>query len=84
MTPIGYSYLIDMLEPNGLPLARLAFAHSSVDRRVISDARIPFPIGVAVENSLVGHLECLYTADHCQGRARMAGETGERNCTRRL
>lgn len=57
MTPIGYSYLIDTLQLDVLPLARPAFINSSVNRRVDSDARIYFPTGVAVENTLVGHLE---------------------------
>ena len=57
MTPIGYSYLVDTLKLNVLPLARPAFANSSVNRRVDSDARILFPTGVALENTLVGHLE---------------------------
>jgi fido (protein-threonine AMPylation protein) len=57
MTPIGYSYLIDTLKLNVLPVARPAFANSSVNRRVDSDTRILFPPGVAVKNTLVGHLE---------------------------
>ena len=57
MTPIGYSYLVDTLKLNVLPLARPAYANSSVNRRVDSDTRILFPTGVALENTLVGHLE---------------------------
>jgi hypothetical protein len=57
MTPIGYSHLVDTLKLNVLPLARPAFANSSVNRRVDSDTRILFPPGVALENTLVGHLE---------------------------
>lgn len=57
MTPIGYSHLIDVLQLNVLPLAKPAFADSSVNRRIDSDHRILFPSGVAVENTLVGHLE---------------------------
>jgi hypothetical protein len=45
------------LKLNVLPLTRPAFANSSVNRRVDSDTRILFPTGVAVENTLVGHLE---------------------------
>ena len=57
MTLTGYSYLVDALKLNVLPLARPAFANSSVNRRVDSDTRILFPTGVALENTLVGHLE---------------------------
>jgi hypothetical protein len=57
MTPIGYAYLIDTLKLDVLSLARPAYANSSVNRRVDSDTRIFFPSGVAVENTLVGHLE---------------------------
>jgi hypothetical protein len=45
------------LKLNVLPLTRPAFADSSVNRRVDSDTRILFSTGVAVENTLVGHLE---------------------------
>ena len=57
MTPIGYAYLIDVLKLNVLPLARPAFSDSSVNRRVDSSTRILFPSGVAIDNTLVGHLE---------------------------
>ena len=57
MTPIGYDYLIQTLQLNVLPLARPASASPSVNRRVDSDTRILFPSGVAIENTLVGHLE---------------------------
>lgn len=57
MTPVGYSYLINTLQLDVLPLAKPAFTNSSVNRRVDSDTRIFFPTGVAVENTLVGHLE---------------------------
>lgn len=57
MTPIGYAHLIDALKLNVLPLARPAFASSSVNRRIDSETRILFPGGVTLENSLVGHLE---------------------------
>jgi len=57
MIPIGYAHLIGTLKLNVLPVARPAFANSSVNRRIDSDTRILFPSGVAVENTLVGHLE---------------------------
>jgi hypothetical protein len=57
MTHIGYAHLIDTLKLNVLPLARPAFVNSSVNRRIDSANRILFPSGVAIENTLVGHLE---------------------------
>lgn len=57
MIPIGYACLIKTLNLNVLPLARPAFANSSVNRRVDSDIRILFPSRVTVDNTLVGHLE---------------------------
>lgn len=57
MIPIGYAHLIDILKLNVLPLAKPAFANTSVNRRVDSDTRILFPSGVSIENTLVGHLE---------------------------
>jgi len=57
MTPIGYSRLIDVLKLNVLPLARPAFVSPSANRRIDSATRILFPSGVALEDTLVGHLE---------------------------
>lgn len=57
MTPVGYAYLIATLQLEVVPLAKPAYTNSSVNRRVDSDTRILFPTGVAVENTLVGHLE---------------------------
>ncbi|MES2534343.1 MAG: Fic family protein [Pseudomonadota bacterium] len=57
MISIGYGHLIDTLKLDVLPLARPSFADSSVNRRIDSDTRVLFPSGVAVENTLVGHLE---------------------------
>lgn len=57
MTPIGYAHLIDRLDLNVLPLARPAYASSSVNRRIDSETRILFPSGVSLENTLAGHLE---------------------------
>src|ERR1700693_3943775 len=57
MTPIGYAHLLNTLQLNVTPLEKSAFADSSVNRRIDYEARILFPSGVAVENTLVGHLE---------------------------
>jgi hypothetical protein len=57
MIPIGYAWLLDTLKLNVLPLARPAYVSGSVNRRVDSDARCLFPSGVAIANTLVGHLE---------------------------
>lgn len=57
MTPIGYSHLVESLKLDVLPLARPSFASTSVNRRVDGETRILFPSGVAVDSTLVGHLE---------------------------
>jgi hypothetical protein len=57
MVPIGYACLIERLKLNVLPLRKPASVSSSVNRRVDSEARILFPSGVALEDTLVGHLE---------------------------
>ncbi len=57
MTPLGYQHLIDTLHLEVTPLERMACMDSSVNRRVDSEARILFPTSVAIEPSLVGHLE---------------------------
>ncbi|WP_288407846.1 Fic family protein [uncultured Herbaspirillum sp.] len=57
MTPLGYQHLIDTLRLNVMPLEHVAFMDSSVNRRVDSGTRILFPTSVAIESSLIGHLE---------------------------
>jgi hypothetical protein len=57
MTPIGYAHLINTLQLNVTPLEKSAFADSSVNRRIDHEARVLFPSGVAIEDTLVGHLE---------------------------
>ena len=57
MTPLGYQHLIDTLHLEVTPLERVAFIDSSVNRRVDSGTRILFPASVAIDTSLVGHLE---------------------------
>lgn len=57
MTPIGYAQLIDTLKLNVVALTKPAFTSSSVNRRVDSDTRSLFPTGVALDNTVIGHLE---------------------------
>ena len=57
MIPIGYAWLIDTLKLNVLPLAKPAYVSRSVNRRMNSDVHVLFPTGVAIENTLAGHLE---------------------------
>lgn len=57
MTSLGYQYLISTLNLSVTPLDRSALTDSSVNRRVDSETRILFPTSVAIEHSLIGHLE---------------------------
>lgn len=57
MQTIGYAQLINRLALAVRPLARPAAVSGSVNRRVDSADRILFPRGVAIEDTLVGHLE---------------------------
>ena len=57
MTPIGYSRLIAIGELRVTPPRRLAYASSSVNRRVDSESHILFPNSVAFDDTPVGHLE---------------------------
>lgn len=57
MTPVGYAHLIETLRLRVLPLPRSAYVSSSVNRRIDGEDRILFSTGVALENTLAGHLE---------------------------
>jgi hypothetical protein len=57
MTTIGYAQLIDRLALPVCPLARTAHISGSVNRRVDSADRILFPHGVAIDDTVIGHLE---------------------------
>lgn len=57
MTKIGYAQLIDRFTLSVRPLAKPAMISGSVNRRVDSDDRILFPRGVAVKDTVTGHLE---------------------------
>lgn len=57
MVPVGYAHLIQMLDLQVRPLARPAAVSGAVNKRVDSEMRVLFPRGVAVDDSIVGHLE---------------------------
>jgi hypothetical protein len=57
MATIGYAQLISRLSLAVRPLAKPAEISGSVNRRVDSADRVLFPRGVAIEDTLVGHLE---------------------------
>ena len=57
MATIGYAQLISRLCLVVRPLAKPAQISGSVNRRVDSADRVLFPCGVAIEGTLVGHLE---------------------------
>ena len=57
MATIGYAQLISRLSLAVRPLAKPAEISGSVNRRVDSVDRVLFPRGVAIEDTLVGHLE---------------------------
>lgn len=57
MASIGYAWLIEQLSLRVRALAKPAEISTSVNRRVDAPHRVLFPRGVAVENTLVGHLE---------------------------
>ena len=57
MPTIGYAQLISRLALAVRPLAKPAEISGSVNRCVDSADRVLFPRGVAIEDTLVGHLE---------------------------
>ena len=57
MPTIGYAQLISRLSLVVRPLAKRAEISGSVNRRVDSADRVLFPRGVAIEDTLIGHLE---------------------------
>lgn len=57
MPAIGYSRLIEHLCLLVRPLARPAVVTGRVNRRVDAEHQILFPSGVAIEDTLLGHLE---------------------------
>ena len=57
MTDIGYSRLHALVGPSLLPPAKPAVVSPAVNRRVDEATRTLFPPGVAIEDSLLGHVE---------------------------
>lgn len=57
MSSIGYAQLVERLGLLVRPLLRPASCSGSVNRRVDAENKILFPTGVALEDSLLGHLE---------------------------
>ncbi len=57
MRPVGYSALINRLRLTVGSSPRPAYIATSVNRRVDTDQRILFPIGVALTDTPLGHLE---------------------------
>jgi hypothetical protein len=57
MTPLGYARLIAIGELRVTSPQRLAYASSSVNRRIDSESHILFPNSVAFDDTPVGHLE---------------------------
>lgn len=57
MIPIGYAKLHETVAARALAPARPGFIATSVNKRTEKDDRILFPTGVAIEDSLLGHIE---------------------------
>lgn len=57
MIQVGYSWLTATLKLNVRPPSRPAYISASVNRRMDSGAHSLFPTGVAIENTVAGHLE---------------------------
>jgi len=57
MTSIGYARLVTQFGLSVRPLRRPATVSRAVNRRVVADDRVLFPVGVAIEDTPLGHLE---------------------------
>lgn len=57
MVPVGYAHLVQLLGLQVRPLERPAAVTGAVNKRVDSEAQVLFPRGVAVDDSIAGHLE---------------------------
>lgn len=57
MVPVGYAHLIQLLRLQVRPLSRAAAITGAVNKRVDSDTQMLFPRGVAIDDSVTGHLE---------------------------
>jgi hypothetical protein len=57
MVPVGYAHLVQLLGLQVRPLDRPAAISGAVNKRVDSATQALFPRGVAVDDSIAGHLE---------------------------
>jgi len=57
MIPVGYAHLIQLLGLQVRPLERPAAITGVVNKRIDSATRVLFPRGVAIDDSITGHLE---------------------------
>lgn len=57
MIPIGYAYLIERLGLQVRQLERTAAIVGAVNKRIDSETQVLFPRGVAIDDSVTGHLE---------------------------
>jgi hypothetical protein len=57
MQPVGYAKIHELTGRGALPPAKPALISPSVNRRIDDAARILFPSGVRIDDSLIGHVE---------------------------
>jgi len=57
MVPVGYAHLVKLLGLQVRSLERPAAVSGAVNKRVASETQVLFPRGVAVDDSVAGHLE---------------------------
>jgi hypothetical protein len=57
MVSVGYAHLVQLLGLRVRPIERPAAVTGAVNKRVDSEAQVLFPRGVAIDDSVVGHLE---------------------------
>ncbi|HEX5337582.1 MAG TPA: Fic family protein [Gallionella sp.] len=57
MIPVGYAHLIQQLDLPVRPLEHPAAITGAVNKRIDSETQVLFPRGVAIDDSVTGHLE---------------------------
>lgn len=57
MVPVGYAHLIQRLALQVRHLERPAWISGAVNKRIDSETQVLFPRGVAIDDSVTGHLE---------------------------
>ncbi len=57
MASIGYAHLIERLGLAVKPLLRPASVSRSVNRKIVEGNKLVFPSGVAIDDTLIGHIE---------------------------